>query len=70
MEKVDLRDLENQTEALLNSYLRLKQENEYLLEKQARLMRERDEYQQKSQQAISKLEAVLARLQQLESGQL
>ncbi len=66
MEKVNLKHIELQTEALIKTCQRLKQENLYLLDKQSILIREKNELQEKHRQAISKINSLIKRLETIE----
>ncbi|MCW5589764.1 MAG: hypothetical protein KIT27_08900 [Legionellales bacterium] len=63
MDTPELQDLALHTDALLKTCRRLKQENQYLLDKQAALLRERNELKQKNNQALQHIMDLIARLQ-------
>ena len=65
MRQLNVRALEVQTESLVRSCRRLREENQELLDKQNQLLRERTDLIEKNRQAIDKLNSIIARLTQL-----
>jgi uncharacterized protein (TIGR02449 family) len=65
-----LERFERQINTLLQNYERLKQDNVALREKQAVLSIERDEWHQKHQMIIDGIEKMIARLQELDHGDI
>ena len=66
MTKLNLKELEIQTDALLKACDRLKQENQYLLEKQSQLISERNQLKEKNRIALLRIQKLISKLKQSE----
>jgi cell division protein ZapB len=65
-DKEQLRQLESRLEELIGISARLRQENEALHEREAKLMEERAQLLKKNDVAKAKVEAIITRLKSLE----
>lgn len=68
MEKLDLRLLEAKLDALISTTTQLVEENKMLREQQANLVLERDALIEKNTLARTRIEAMIARLKEMEAG--
>ncbi len=66
MENLDLKALENRVDQLVDKCARLTEENQAMRHQQSNLMAERASLIEKSEQARSRVESMIARLKSME----
>ncbi len=67
MDELDLKKLETRVDELIDAVERLQQENRSLRDNQNSLLAERDQLIEKTQQARTRVEAMIERLKALEN---
>ncbi len=67
MDELDLKKLETRVDELIDAVERLQQENRSLRDSQNSLLAERDQLIEKTQQARTRVEAMIERLKALEN---